>query len=290
MKAIIFGINGQDGYYLSKLLNDNGIDFIGVSRSDGDWERGDVSDFVFIENLIKRESPDYIFHFAANSTANHSVVLENHKSISDGSLNILESVLRHSKKTKIFLSGSALQFQNNGSPINEKTPFDWNSLYAVERIYSTFLARYYRKLGISVYIGYLFNHDSPLRTERHINKKITTFVKRAKDGSRDKLVIGDMNVKKEFNYAGDIVNAIWLLVNQNNFFEAVIGSGKSYSIREWIEYCFSKEGLNYVDFIEKNTNYVSEYSVLVSDPSLIMSLGWSPSVDFYQLADMMMES
>lgn len=290
MKAIIFGINGQDGYYLSKLLNDNGIDFIGVSRSDGDWERGDVSDFVFIENLIKRESPDYIFHFAANSTANHSVVLENHKSISDGSLNILESVFRHSKKTKIFLSGSALQFQNNGSPINEKTPFDWNSLYAVERIYSTFLARYYRKLGISVYIGYLFNHDSPLRTERHINKKITTFVKQAKDGSRDKLVIGDMNVKKEFNYAGDIVNAIWLLVNQNNFFEAVIGSGKSYSIREWIEYCFSKEGLNYVDFIEKNTNYVSEYSVLVSDPSLIMSLGWSPSVDFYQLADMMMES
>lgn len=289
MKAVIFGINGQDGHYLSELLKKNEVDLIGVSRSVGGWIKGDVSDFSFVENLIKEEAPDFIFHFAANSTADHNATVENHKSISDGSLYILESVLRHSNHTKVFLPGSAMQFLNDGRPIDEKAPFYSGSSYAAERIYSTFLGRYYRSLGVPVYIGFLFHHDSPLRSERHINKKIAETVKRIAAGEDQRLKIGDINARKEFNYAGDIVNAIWTLVNQNNIFEAVIGSGEAHSIKEWVEYCFEKVGLDWRNFTEEDKSFVPKHKILVSNPKIIRSLGWTPQVNFQQMVDLMME-
>lgn len=289
MKAIIFGIHGQDGFYLSELLKKNGVSVIGVSRSNGDWIKGSVADFVFVEDLIKRECPEYIFHLAADSTTQHTALFENHASISTGAMNILEAAWRHSKKTKIFLAGSAMQFANAGAPIDENTPFDAGSPYAAARIYSTYLGRYYRKLGVAVYNGYLFNHDSPLRTERHINKKIAEAVKRIRTGSKERIAIGDIDIQKEFNYAGDIIEAVWILVNQDRVFEAVIGSGEVHSIKEWTEYCFKKVGLNWENFVDIKPDYTPEYNVLVSNPHTIKELGWSPKVNFSQLADMMME-
>lgn len=290
MKALIFGINGQDGYYLSELLALNSIDVAGVSRSDGNWIKGDIADFSFTQSLISTYQPDYIFHFAARSTTQHSALFDNHDAISTGTINILESVKLHCPGARVFLSGSAMQFENHDLPIDENTPFEAKSSYAIARIHSTYAGRYYRQVfGIKVYTGYFFNHDSPLRKEQHVNKKITNAINRIAQGSTEKLVLGNVDVQKEFNYAGDMVAAVWTLVNQDFIFEAVIGSGEAHSIREWTEYCFAKINQKSDDFIEIQSNFVPEYQILVCNPTLIKSLGWHPKVDFYQLADMMME-
>jgi GDPmannose 4,6-dehydratase len=290
MKAIIFGVNGQDGYYLTQLLLRKKIEVIGIDRK-GNGIKGDVGDFAFTEKLIRKHKPDYIFHFAAISSTKHEVLFDNHKAIGTGTLNILESVKIHSPRCKVFLSGSALQFKNTGKPIDEKTPFEAKSAYAAERIYSVYLARYYREsFGLKIYIGYFFNHDSPIRPEKHVSQHIVAVIKRIAGGSEEKLELGDINVKKEFNYAGDIVEAIWILINQKNVYEAVIGCGKAYSLKEWVKYCFKIIGRNWEDYIEAKPGYKAEYEILVSNPKLINNLGWKPEVDFYKLAAIMMEN
>ena len=289
-KAIIFGASGQDGYYLNELLILKGIEVIPVSRFGG-FKKGDVSDSAFVENLIKQECPEYIFHFAARSTTNHNALKENHNSISFGTLNILESARIYSPHSRIFLSGSALQFKNNSTPINEETPFCASSAYSTERIYSVYLGRYFRQaFNMKIYFGYLFNHDSPLRTENHINKLIVSTVTKIKNGSLEKLKIGDPYVKKEFSFAGDIVNAIWILVNQENYFETVIGSGKAYKISELLEYCFLKISRKWEDYVSIDPAFKSDYEILVSDPAKIKMLGWNPTVSFTDLAEMMMRN
>lgn len=288
MKAIVFGANGQDGVLLSKLLNHKNINVIDVSRTTG-MLRGDVADYCFVEALIKNHRPDYIFHFAANSSTQHDALFDNHQAISTGTLNILESVREHCPKAKVFLSGSAMQFQNDQTPIDEHTPFEASSPYSIARIQSVYAGRYYRaKFGMAVYCGYLFNHDSPLRSERHVNQKIVSAVNRIAKGSNEKLELGNINVEKEFNYAGDIVEAIWILVNQEDVFEAVIGCGEAHSIKEWLEYCFKKINKNLSDFVVINPDYKAEYKILVSNPTLLRSLGWYPKVNFNELADMML--
>lgn len=289
-KAIIFGINGQDGYYLANILKDNNVEVVGVDIRGENVITGDISDFGFVESLVKKHSPDYIFHFAALSSTKHDALFANHKAISTGTLNILESVRLHSPNCRVFLSGTALQFKNIGQPIDENTPFDVKSAYSVSRVDSVYSARYFRDtFGVKVYVGYFFNHDSPRRPVQHVSQLIVSGIKEIAKGSMDKLEIGDINVKKEFNYAGDIMEAIWILVNQEKIFEAVIGSGEAHSLQEWIEYCFTKIGKNWKDYVVKKEGFKSEYEILVSDPTLIKSLGWKPKVDFYKLADMMME-
>lgn len=287
MKAIIFGANGQDGYYLDLLLASGNITSIRVSRS-GDHLRGDVADFAFVEALIKEQQPDFIFHLAANSTTAHDVWLENHKTICDGTLYILESVRMHSPHSKVFVSGSGLQFENNGLPISETAPFCATSPYAVSRIHSVYAARYYRSLGIKAYVGYLFNHESPRRSERHMSMKIAAFASRVAAGSREQLAIGDLDVEKEWAFAGDIVRGIWTLVNQEQVFECTIGSGQAYSIRHWLDACFSLTGQEWEPHVSRREGFRAEYSRLVSDPSTIRALGWTPELDFVGLAKLMM--
>lgn len=288
MKAIIFGINGQDGFYLQKLFIELNIEVVGVSRNTGTWIIGNVADRIFVEDLIGQHKPDYIFHLAANSTTRHDVIFENHETISTGTLNILEAVFRYSLNSKVFLSGSGLQFVNKELPISEKDPFDASSAYCVARIQSVYAARYYRTLGLKIYIGYFFNHDSPLRTDRHINQKIIATIKKIITGSNEVIEIGDLNTKKEFNFAQDLMEAIWVLVNQDEIFEAVIGSGNAYSIKDWIQICFDKVQIDWKKYVVEKNNFISEYKILVSDPSTIYSLGWKPKVDIYKLAEIML--
>jgi len=289
MKAIIFGANGQDGFYLSELLMREGVEVIGVSRR-GKGIIADVAEFTKVELLIKEHLPDFVFHFAANSTTRHSALFENHEAISTGTLNILESVKLHSPYTKVFLSGSAMQFKNDERPIDESTPFEASSPYSVARIHSVYAGRYYKqRIGLKVYTGYFFNHDSPLRSEQHVNQKIAKAVLRIASGKREKLELGNIHVQKEFSYAGDIVKAVWLLVNQESISEAIIGSGDAHSIMEWLQYCFQKINRNWNEYVTIKEDFVPEYNVLISNPGLIKSLGWKPETNFYQLADMMMQ-
>lgn len=285
MTAIIFGITGQDGYYLSELLQKENCKVVGVSRNVGI----DISNFADVFKLVEQTNPDYIFHLAAQSSTRHEVLWQNHETIVTGTLNILEAVKQVSSKAKVFIAGSGLQFRNDGSPIKESNDFEARDAYSMSRIQSVYASRYYRRLGIQTYVGYLFNHDSPLRTERHMSKKIAEAVKRIASGSVEKLQIGNLHAIKEYSFAGDMVKAIWTLVNQDKVYEVVIGSGKGYSIEEWLTECFSIVGKNWRDYVVLNNDFVPDYEKLVSDPSLLFSLGWRPETSFKELALMMMQ-
>jgi GDPmannose 4,6-dehydratase len=139
-----------------------------------------------------------------------------------------------------------------------------------------------------VYVGFFFNHDSSFRSERHVNQKIVAAARRIAAGSQEKLVLGDIQVRKEFNYAADIMHAVMALVSQENVFEAVIGSGEAHSIEEWLSCCFGKAGLDWRKFVQQDDGYVPEYRTLVSNPAIIHQMGWAPKVDFSGLADLMM--
>lgn len=287
-KAIIFGATGQDGYYLTDLLLREKIEVVGIART-GAKVKGDVSNYNFVESQIKSHRPDYVFHLAANSTTKHDALFENHLTISTGTLNVLENVYKHSRGTKVFISGSGLQFVNTGSPISEKDPFEARDAYSISRIESVYAARYFRSLGLQVYIGYFFHHDSPFRSERHLNMRIAMAAKRIKEGSKELIEIGNIKVIKEFNYAGDLMKAVWLIMNQAKFFETVIGSGKGYAIEEWIAMCFDKVGLNWNTYVRTNDVYVPEFSSLISNPATLFSTGWRPEVSIDELVSKMVD-
>jgi GDPmannose 4,6-dehydratase len=286
MKAIIFGANGQDGHYLNELCKLKKIEPIGVSRS-GNWVRGDVSSYKQVEQLIKEHKPTFVFHVAANSTTRHDALFENHETISTGTLNILEAVRIHSPTSKIFIAGSGVQFENKGAPISEVDPFDANSPYSVARIQSVYAARYYRSLGLRVYVGYLFHHESPLRQAHHVSKLIALAVHRIADGSKEIIELGDISVKKEWTFAGDVAGGIFTLMDQGIVFECVIGSGVAFSIENWLEQCFGMIGKDWQDHVRIREGFTPEYKCLVSNPRTINSLGWSPAVGFRELAKMM---
>lgn len=282
--CIIWGINGQDGHYLKSILQSEGYEVIGISRSAGDWIIGNVSDGEFVKETIIKYQPQFIFHLAADSTTSHKAIFENHSAISNGSLHILESVNKYSKHSKVFLSGSGLQFINEGKPIKETDAFEGKSIYSVERIYTVYLARYFRQLGINVYFGYFFHHDSPFRSERHLNMKIIKTAIDIKNGKQDVLEIGNPDIVKEFNHAYDLMKAVWCLVKQNTIFEAVIGSGTGHKIKDWINICFDIIGVDKQKHIKLNPNFVSDFSTMISNPETIKSLGWEPVYNIHSLA------
>ncbi|MEZ5003161.1 MAG: GDP-mannose 4,6-dehydratase [Chitinophagales bacterium] len=287
MKAIIFGSSGQDGYYLTQLLQTKKIQVIGVSRKNADVI-GNIEDKDLVSELIKTHQPDYIFHLAANSTTRHDALWDNHAAISTGTLIILEAVKRFSLHSKVFLSGSALQFKNEGKPIDESAELVATSPYGVSRNQSLYAGRYYRSLGLKVYFGYFFNHDSPMRPNRHMAQKIASYCQSISKQT-EKLTIGAIDVKKEWTFAGDIVDAIWILVNQDKVYECILGSGKAYSIKDWIEICFNLINYDWNRYVVIEKGFVPEYDILVSDPKLLFSLGWLPKVDITELAKMMLQ-
>lgn len=288
MKALIFGANGQDGHYLTGLLHKKNIETIAVSRNSGDVI-GNVSNYSFVECQIKELRPTYIFHFAANSSTKHEALFENHETISTGTLNILESVKRHSPESRVFITASGVQFENTGKPISETDNFEAKSPYSVARIQSVYAARYFRSLGIRVYVGYLFHHESPLRKDNHLSKMIADAVKRIANGGNEKITLGDITVKKEWAFAGDITEGIFKLIDQDNIFEACIGTGKAYSIQDWLEICFNRINKDWKEYVNLKESFLPEYKILVCDPSTINSIGWQPKITFENLCDMMLK-
>jgi GDPmannose 4,6-dehydratase len=286
MNALIFGVNGQDGYYLNQLCSLKNIEVIGVSRS-GKWIKGDVSCYDLVERLIKEYHPNYIFHVAANSTPKHDALFENHETISTGTLNILEAVKCHSPESRVFITGSGIQFKNKGMPIKETDEFEANSPYSIARIQSVYAARYFRSLGLKVYVGYLFHHESPLRKPNHVSQMIALAVQRIAKSSNEIIKLGDISVEKEWTFAGDIAKGIFTLIEQDNVFEAVIGSGISYSIEDWLELCFGIIGKDWHNYVQLREGFIPDYTRLVSNPSTINSLGWYPVVSLKDLAETM---
>ena len=289
MKALIFGANGQDGHYLSKACHKRKIEVIGVSRS-GPWLHGDVASFDTVEELIRTHRPEMIFHLAATSTTKHHATYDNHATIGTGTLNILESVKQWSPKSKVFIAGSGLQFINNEQPISESDTFDHSSSYAAVRNYSVHLSRYYRSIGIQTYVGYLFHHESPLRPEQHLCQKIALATQRINSGHNEILVLGDISVSKEWTFAENIAEGILTLIQQDQIFEATIGSGQAYSVENWLNECFKLINKDWRDYVKLKTGFKADYKVLVSNPATINSLGWKATTTIDQLAKIMLNN
>ncbi|HVN49165.1 MAG TPA: GDP-mannose 4,6-dehydratase [Bacteroidota bacterium] len=286
MNALIFGANGQDGYYLQMSCKQKEIIPICISRH-GNGVQGDVSEYSQVEELVKQYRPSYIFHLAANSTTRHDVLFENHETISTGTLNILEAVKKHCPSAKVFITGSGVQFKNNGKPISENDPFEASSPYSIARIQSVYAARYYRSLGIQTYVGYLFHHESPLRKPSHVSQKIALAVQRIDRGNNEIIELGDISVTKEWTFAADVAEGIFTLLSQDKVCEAVIGSGKGYAIEYWLQLCFNVIGKPWQEFVRLQQGYKVEYPVLISDPKTIYRLGWQPQTSIEELAKMM---
>jgi GDPmannose 4,6-dehydratase len=287
VKALLFGANGQDGYYLSELCRKRQIEVIGVSRS-GQWLQGDVASPEFVEELIRNHRPEMIFHLASISTIRHDAMYDNHAAIGTGTVNILESVKRWSPGSKVFITGSGLQFTNSGEPISEKDPFDHSSAYVASRNYSVYLARYFRTMGIQTYVGYLFHHESPLRGKHHVCQKIAQAARRIAEGSGEILEIGDISVRKEWTFAENTVEGIFTLIGQDQVFEATIGSGQAYSIERWLDECFKLINKDWRHHIREKRDFKAEYQILVSNPATINSLGWFATTAIGDLAGIMM--
>ena len=287
MKALIFGANGQDGYYLSEICRKRGIEASGISRS-GPWLHGDVASPEIVEELIRSHHPSMVFHLAATSTTRHDAIYEHHATIGTGTINILESVKRWSPGSKVFITGSGLQFVNRGEPISETDPFCHGSAYVVARNYSVYLARYFRDLGIQAYVGYLFHHESPLRGPHHVCQKIAQVALRIAEGSEEVLELGDISVRKELTFAEDVAEGIMTLIDQDQEFEATIGSGHAYSIEDWLDECFKLINKDWRHYVREKRNFKSEYQVLVSNPATINSLGWHATKTITELAKIML--
>jgi GDPmannose 4,6-dehydratase len=289
MKAVIFGAAGQDGFYLRRACLAEGIESVGADRIGGDVSL-DVSDYTAVRDLVRESQPDLIFHLAARSTTSHTALFDNHAAIATGALNILEAAWQNARQARVFVAGSGLQFVNHGQPIRETDPFSADSAYALARIHAAYAARYYRGLGLRTYVGYLFNHESSLRPPGFVSMQVAQAARRAHNGELATLEIGSLSVEKEWTFAGDIVEAILLLVRQDAVTEAVIGSGEVHTIRDWVAACFGVWGLDWRRYVVEKPGFSPEYIRLMSNPATIMGLAWKPRVGLQDLADMMTRS
>lgn len=279
--AIITGSNGQDGFYLQALLQREGVDAILVHRGSGI----NLADPSTVDSLIQNTRPDYIFHLAAKSTISHYAFLENHDLIASGTAHLLEAVREHAPECRVFLAGSAYQFVNTGEPIKETDPWETTSVYCAARGYSNLLARTYRSMGLNIFFGYLFHHDSPRRGPNHLSQKIAQAAK-----TKTKIEVGDLRVEKEWTHARDTVEAIWTLTNQDRFHEANIGTGIGHTIEDFAEACFAAVGLDYNEFITTIPAYRAPYRRTICDPSRIFRTGWKPRHNLEYLAEAMVNS
>jgi len=291
LRSIIFGAGGQDGFFLREYLLSLGHKVFSFTHySDVVGSAVDVADFKSVNDIIKEISPSHIFHLAARSSTRHEFILENHKAIVDGALSVLESVDRNVPDASVFLASSGLVFKNIGRPIKETDPCIINTAYAMARLEALQIARYYRQRGRKVFVGFLFNHESPLRPPDSVARKIAGSVAEISLGIQKTIPIGNANVVKEWMWAGDAVSAIVHLLNQNELFEVCIGDGIGRSVRDYALACCEAVGITLDDYLIEMPSYQAEYSILVSDSAKIRSLGWEPKVDLDNLARRMVSA
>ena len=289
--VVILGGGGQDGIFLNKLLVSLGYKvFVFTHNGNEIGPALDISDFNAVEIVIQKYRPDMVFHLAARSSTRHEFILENHKAIVDGALAVIESIDRHSPNSKVFIASSGLIFKNEGLPITEENDLVTDTAYAMARVEALQIARYYRQRGRKIYVGFLFNHESPLRPLNSVVRKITRNVVDIHLGIEQSLSVGNVDVVKEWMWAGDAVAAMYSLISQDDVFEACIGDGIGMSIRDYAIACCKELEISLDDYLTEIPDYKSEYVALVSDPERIKSLGWKPEVNMKDLAKLMIET
>ena len=316
-KALITGITGQDGSYLAELLLSKGYEVHGVIRRASQFttqridhlyrdphERdiqmylhyGDLSDGSQLARLIRQVAPDEIYNLAAQSHV--QVSFEQPEYTGDvaglGITRLLEAIRETGIETKLYQASSSEMFGDSPAPQSENTPFRPRSPYAIAKVYAHWMVANYREAyGMFAVAGILFNHEGERRGETFVTRKVTRAVARIVAGLQPTLFLGNLDAVRDWGHARDYVEAMYLMLQQEEPKDYVIGTGKAHSVRELCELAFGHVGLPWEDFVEVDTRYErpTEVEELRADPSRAMTeLGWKPKVTFEELITGMVES
>lgn len=313
-KALITGINGQDGSYLAELLLEKGYEVHGVDQkslvenpekltnlkhiiNEIKLYPCNVADHLSVYKLILNIKPQECYHLAASSFVSYS--FDDDSSILSNNFNsthyLLSSIKEIVPDCRFYFAGSSEMFgEADFSPQNESTRFNPRSVYGISKVSSHFLVKNYRSsYGIFACTGITYNHESPRRGGVFVTKKITSSIPRILKGELDKLTMGYLDAKRDWGYAKDYVEAMWLMLQQDEPDDFVIATGEVYSVREFLEESFKYAGLNWENYVEIDSKYFrpSETVPLVGDITKAeQKLGWKPKTKFNELVKMMVEA
>jgi len=311
-KALITGITGQDGAYLAKFLVEKGYKVFGGYRRSSTrnfWRLHyldvkkdielipiDLLDQTSIMSAIKKCEPDEVYNLAAQSFVGVSFdeAVATGEISGLGVVRILDAIRFINPKIKFYQASTSEMFGNALPPQSEKTPFEPASPYAAAKLYAHSITKNYREgYGLFACSGILFNHESPIRGIEFVTKKITDGVARIKMGYNQELVLGNLESKRDWGFAGDYVEAMWLMLQQDKPDDFVIATGESHSIKEFCEEAFSVAGLDYKKYVRSDIQFYRPVDVnylLGESTKARNALGWKPKTSFKALVKMMVEA
>jgi len=315
-KALITGITGQDGSYLAELLLEKGYEVHGIIRRASTFNthridhiyrdphlpgtrlflhHGDLNDASSLNILLKKIRPDEVYNLGAQSHVRVSFDVPEYTGevTGLGTVRLLEAVRElDMPRVRIYQASSSEMFGASPPPQNEKTPFYPRSPYGVAKVYSYWISVNYREAyGLHISNGILFNHESPRRGETFVTRKVTRAAARIKLGLQERLYLGNLEAKRDWGYAKDYVEAMWLMLQQPEADDYVVATGESHTVRELCEEAFGHVGLDYRKYVDKDPRYYrpTEVDFLLGDPSkAARKLGWKPRTSFKDLVRIMM--
>ncbi len=316
-KALITGITGQDGSYLTELLLEKNYEVHGIIRRSSSFNTGridhlfnnpdignkklflhfgDLADSSSISRLLEKIKPDEIYNLGAQSHVKVSFNIPEYTSDIDatGTCRILDAIHDTHIKTKFYQASSSEMYGKvQAIPQNENTPFYPRSPYACAKLYSHWLTVNFREsYGLFACSGILFNHESPRRGQTFVTRKITHTLAEILAKKTDKLFLGNLDAKRDWGFAGDYVEAMWLMLQQDQPDDYVIATGETYSVKDFLEEAFGYVNLDWKKYVEISEKYFrpAEVDLLIGDASKAKEkLGWKPKVNFKQLVKMMVD-
>lgn len=316
-RALITGVTGQDGSYLAELLLEKGYEVHGIIRRSSTFNTsridhlykdpheidnrfhlhyGDITDGVGISNILREIEPHEIYNLAAQSHVKVSFEMPDFTAQVDavGTIRLLEAIRASRIDTRFYQASTSELFGSTPPPQSELSPFAPQSPYAAAKLYSYWVVRNYREAyGLHATNGILFNHESPRRGETFVTRKITMGAAKIKLGRQDKLYLGNLGAIRDWGYAKEYVNSMWLMLQKESSSDYVVGTGVGATVRDFCEVAFSSLGLDYRDFVETEDRYLrpTEVDSLIADPSKVKAeLGWEAKTNWSQLAKIMTQA
>lgn len=318
-KALITGITGQDGSYLAELLLSKGYEVHGVIRRastfntrridhiyhdpHGNGESvhiylhyGDLTASGTLLDVIYDVRPDEIYHLGAQSHVRVSFDMPDYTGdvTGMGTTRIVEAVRRSGISTRFYQASSSEMFGGAHPPQNESTPFEPRSPYAAAKLYAYWMARNYREAyQMFACNGILFNHESPRRGETFVTRKITRALANIMAGKQRYLYLGNLDARRDWGYAPEYVEAMWLMIQQERADDYVIGTGAAHTVREFLDESFGYLGLDWNEYVRIDPHYFrpTEVDYLMADASYAANkLGWRPKVHFHELVRIMVDA
>ena len=313
MRALIYGISGQDGAYLAKFLLDRNYEVWGASRDVVNarfWRleyvgvlskvhliSASLGDFRSVLNSLALSQPDEVYNLAGQSSVALSFEqpVETIESVSTGTLNLLEAIRFFNKDIKLYNAASSECFGDiKSARANEETPFHPRSPYAIAKSAAFWLVSNYREAwGLFACNGILFNHESPLRGERFVTRKVISGVAAILRGSKEKLRLGNTDVSRDWGWAPEYVQAMWLIMQHSKPEDFVIATGETHSLGEFVECAFQTAGLNSGEFLERDLSLLrpTDMSMSFADPGKAARvLNWKAQIKMNDIVRLMLEA